>query len=440
MNKKTKKGFTLVELLVVIAILAILATVSVVGYTSFINKANMSVDQQAVEQINNYLQAYELSDGKPANVNEVINALAEGNLNIKDYVPLAKGMFFYWVKGENRVIYVDADDKIVFPEDYAGKTLSTADWYTLSGTIERSTAWEEKVTGTTAAVSSGEELYDFLDRLGKGDTTAAGVNTVELSGTVDMKGAITVIPTVAENLTIKSADAANPATLTGLRSDSEAMISEYQGTPRDYRHGMVGTVKAGTTVVIENVIIDGANVYNESSKDGASQFGLIAGVVEAGATLKLNNVTIVNSSLTGGQKVGALVGDLHGTLECTNVTVKDTTIIGACQTAVLVGQLRSTATFKYDSSLKVENVKVEQLFEGSDDVIVGANDTYYYHLKSATADAYYMYVGGTTSEYYWATQSVSAVDGYYKIEGEVVDGKQVWVYDSCSVSGSAVVE
>ena len=35
----TRKGFTLVELLVVIAILAILATVSVVGYTSYIDGA-----------------------------------------------------------------------------------------------------------------------------------------------------------------------------------------------------------------------------------------------------------------------------------------------------------------------------------------------------------------------------------------------------------------
>ncbi|MBQ0035469.1 MAG: type II secretion system protein [Firmicutes bacterium] len=41
-EKREQKGFTLVELLVVIAILAVLATVSVVGYTSFIGKANDS--------------------------------------------------------------------------------------------------------------------------------------------------------------------------------------------------------------------------------------------------------------------------------------------------------------------------------------------------------------------------------------------------------------
>lgn len=42
MKNMKKKGFTLVELLVVIAILAILATISVVGYTAFVDRANES--------------------------------------------------------------------------------------------------------------------------------------------------------------------------------------------------------------------------------------------------------------------------------------------------------------------------------------------------------------------------------------------------------------
>ena len=49
--RNTKKGFTLVELLVVIAILAVLATVSVVGYTSFIDRANQSTALQEMTQI-----------------------------------------------------------------------------------------------------------------------------------------------------------------------------------------------------------------------------------------------------------------------------------------------------------------------------------------------------------------------------------------------------
>ena len=53
----TRKGFTLVELLVVIAILAILATVSVVGYTSFIEGADEQAAITEAEQIKGTINA-----------------------------------------------------------------------------------------------------------------------------------------------------------------------------------------------------------------------------------------------------------------------------------------------------------------------------------------------------------------------------------------------
>ncbi len=56
-----KKGFTLVELLVVIAILAILATVSVVGYTSFINRAHESNAQTEAHQIESTIESYTMT-------------------------------------------------------------------------------------------------------------------------------------------------------------------------------------------------------------------------------------------------------------------------------------------------------------------------------------------------------------------------------------------
>ena len=60
-----KKGFTLVELLVVIAILAILATVSVVGYTSFINRANDSTAMQELTQVRDFCFSHELTGTNP---------------------------------------------------------------------------------------------------------------------------------------------------------------------------------------------------------------------------------------------------------------------------------------------------------------------------------------------------------------------------------------
>jgi prepilin-type N-terminal cleavage/methylation domain-containing protein len=58
----TKKGFTLVELLVVIAILAILATVSVVGYTSFINRADESNATTEAHQIQTIIETALITD------------------------------------------------------------------------------------------------------------------------------------------------------------------------------------------------------------------------------------------------------------------------------------------------------------------------------------------------------------------------------------------
>ena len=57
MRKNNKKGFTLVELLVVIAILAILASVAVVGYTAFVDKANKSAAESEAHQIDTSIEA-----------------------------------------------------------------------------------------------------------------------------------------------------------------------------------------------------------------------------------------------------------------------------------------------------------------------------------------------------------------------------------------------
>ncbi len=55
--RKNEKGFTLVELIVVIAIVAILASVAIVGYTQFINNARKTKAQSELDQIYNVMYA-----------------------------------------------------------------------------------------------------------------------------------------------------------------------------------------------------------------------------------------------------------------------------------------------------------------------------------------------------------------------------------------------
>ena len=76
-----KKGFTLVELLVVIAILAILASVSVVGYLSFTNKAKQSKCETEALQVREVINGT-LMDGKELKVGTYTAKLENNTLTL----------------------------------------------------------------------------------------------------------------------------------------------------------------------------------------------------------------------------------------------------------------------------------------------------------------------------------------------------------------------
>ncbi len=63
MNMKENKGFTLVELIVVIAILGILAAVAVPAYTGYITKANEAADTQVLSAANTAFAAACMESG-----------------------------------------------------------------------------------------------------------------------------------------------------------------------------------------------------------------------------------------------------------------------------------------------------------------------------------------------------------------------------------------
>ena len=68
MKKQVKKGFTIVELVIVIAVIAILAAVLIPTFSSLIQKARLSADTQAVREMNVALASDEKLHGKPEDV------------------------------------------------------------------------------------------------------------------------------------------------------------------------------------------------------------------------------------------------------------------------------------------------------------------------------------------------------------------------------------
>ena len=116
MKNMKKKGFTLVELLVVIAIIAVLATVSVVGYTVFINRANMSADQTTIEMLNDNLDASFVT-GKPDTASEAITALRPLGVFGDKFSAYSKGFHYVYDLDNNQFVLFDNNDNCVYPEN-----------------------------------------------------------------------------------------------------------------------------------------------------------------------------------------------------------------------------------------------------------------------------------------------------------------------------------
>ena len=111
---KKKKGFTLVELLVVIAILAVLATVSVVGYMGFTKKAHESNDIGLTTQMNTILQAEEVTN-KPTTPHEAVKQLANGGVDVEKLTPTTDGYNYVYDLDANRMFLLDDSKVVVAP-------------------------------------------------------------------------------------------------------------------------------------------------------------------------------------------------------------------------------------------------------------------------------------------------------------------------------------
>lgn len=132
--KNTKKGFTLVELLVVIAILAILATVAVVGYTSFVKKANESAVAQELTQIKNAVLAedvtnpnFEIKNGKITidDLNDLNNATV--NAFVTSLIAEMGGdkYYDYILNQETSLVYVNKERMVKATWNFATGKITT---------------------------------------------------------------------------------------------------------------------------------------------------------------------------------------------------------------------------------------------------------------------------------------------------------------------------
>lgn len=273
-QQRKKSAFTLVELLVVIAILAILATVSIVGYTSFVNKANLSADQSAVTQINTLLYAEEASGNKPADSVAVRELLLANDVSVP-VTAFSTNYIFYWLADENVVVlYSTADSKVVYPEEYISKeiTLTDSDLNNLSkeytaligGKIydDLATAISAASEGDTITIAAGayelpDELSVGVSLVGSGDNTMLAASTADC-GTV-LSGEKFDISDVTISMAINKYGLNIKSSETTL--DNVKFVSDGSGTP--WRAITISNTDQG-----EDAVVTLKNVYIDTNEGG----------------------------------------------------------------------------------------------------------------------------------------------------------------------------
>ena len=143
---KSRKGFTIVELVIVIAVVAILAAVMIPTFATIIKRANISSDIQTARNMGVILTAE-----KPQNAYEAVAALKKNGF--ERLHPKTKFYSFFWIQSKNIVVLTAEGVRPIFPEEMADAIFDPDDWFDLTDAYNAPETTEEEVLTTEPPVT-----------------------------------------------------------------------------------------------------------------------------------------------------------------------------------------------------------------------------------------------------------------------------------------------
>ena len=134
---KNIKGFTIVELVIVIAVVAILAAVMIPTFSGIIKRANISSDIQTARNM-----GVILTSEKPTNAYEAVAALKKHGF--ERLHPKTKFYSFFWIQSKNIVVLTAEGVRPIFPEEMADAIFDPDDWFDLTEAYNAPETTEEE--------------------------------------------------------------------------------------------------------------------------------------------------------------------------------------------------------------------------------------------------------------------------------------------------------
>ena len=130
-----KRGFTIMELVIVIAVIAVLAAVLIPTFANITERANTSADTQTVKNLNTILISEETLGNTPATMAEALAVAESGGYKVENLTPTGDGNHIVWLKERNRFALLDEDEELVY-SDSSVTTLEGLTAYKMSSTLK----------------------------------------------------------------------------------------------------------------------------------------------------------------------------------------------------------------------------------------------------------------------------------------------------------------
>lgn len=234
---KNRKGFTIVELVIVIAIIAILAAVLIPTFASLIAKANVSADTQLVRNLNTALTTEKAGGENNKTMNDALKMAKNAGYDI-DRIVSKSGNNIGWDSKNDRFVLIDANNNtFIYPTDAGANAQKIADADMVNYFVISKTVPETKDQKYSIYLSKDATLADGTVTVSVGFDAGENENVTAVNYTSDATQNViirtnstnTVLTVSAKNSTVKHYDVAGKVLVTAVASESYHEFGEVQG-------------------------------------------------------------------------------------------------------------------------------------------------------------------------------------------------------------------
>lgn len=306
--RKSKKGFTIVELVIVIAVIAILAAVLIPTFANLIRQANKSSDTQLVKNMNTILSAAEALNGKNETMADALQDILDAGYSVEKLTPTTEKCHIVWNQKTDRMIFLDENFEVEYPKDE--KIDDTNDIWMVVGDKAALDAYQANYS-----IYLTEDFKEETVKVAHG-LDVGSCKTIKTVECVNESYAGTILINMAGgNLTVNA-----PKATVNHYGDAALVEIEAVANASYHENGNVDEIrlKAGRVVVESKGNVAGVRIVADAISDGENGKKNVSVEVAAGG--KLGAVGATNSTVAADLKniVSGSTDVIESPVEVTN--------------------------------------------------------------------------------------------------------------------------